>query len=101
MQVESIERISDDFITERIRGIQSDNGRLAELSKTLADLELTFNEPSTAGFANSINRFFASFEDLSNNPESNATRSGTVEELTTFTNSFNEIASASIASARR
>ena len=35
---------------------------------------------------------FASFEDLSNNPESNATRSGTIEQLTTFTNTFNEIA---------
>ena len=27
VQVAEIERISDDFITERIRGIQSDSGR--------------------------------------------------------------------------
>ena len=93
VQIQAIERISDDFITERIRNIQSESGRLYELNKTLTDLELTFNEPSPSGFANSINRFFASFEDLSNNPESNATRSGTIEQLTTFTNSFNEIAS--------
>ncbi|TVR47169.1 MAG: flagellar hook-associated protein FlgK [Planctomycetota bacterium] len=92
VQVAEINRIADNFITERLRSVQSESGRLNEMRKVLADLELTFNEPSSSGFANSINRFFAAFEDLSNNPESNATRSGTIEQLRTFTSSINDIA---------
>lgn len=92
VQLSLVQRVNDQFVDERLRQVQTEGGRLRELETMLSNLEMTFNEPSDAGFAATVNRFFAALEDLSNNPESNATRSGTIGQLQTFTTLVNDVA---------
>src|SRR3954470_18946354 len=68
--VESIKRLANDLVIERLRQAQSEDKRLGTLSETLKAAELVFNEPGDTGLSATINKLFASFEDLSNNPES-------------------------------
>jgi flagellar hook-associated protein FlgK len=91
VRVDAIRRISDDLITERLRSVQSETGRLNELGKVLADVEATFNEPGDAGLTSSTDRLYAAFEDLSNNPESNALRAGVIEQMTTYASIMNRL----------
>jgi flagellar hook-associated protein FlgK len=89
--VDSIRRIANDLIIERLRQSQSESGRLQYLSDSLKTAELTFNEPGDNGLSAMINKLFASFEDLSNNPESSALRTTVVQQLGAFTDTMNAI----------
>ncbi len=82
--VDSIRRIADNLINERLRSIQSEGGRLGSLSKNLQSVEAAFNETGENGFSTAINRLFAGFQDISNNPESSALRSTIVQQVASF-----------------
>lgn len=89
--IDSVTRVSDQLITERLRQVFGDEGRLDTLNRALADTELVFNEPGEAGLSATIDRLFATLEDLGNNPESSALRTGAVQQLRTVATMFNTI----------
>lgn len=89
--VEGIRRLANDLIVERLRQAQSESGRLQNLGDSLKTAELIFNEPGDNGLSAMINQLFASFEDLSNNPESSALRTTVVQQLGAFTDTMNGI----------
>ena len=89
VQIDSIRRVSDTLLTERIRESETEIARLSSLGIGLEDLELVFNEPGEGGLSNVFNNMFATFQDLSNNPESTALRTGLVQNLQTFTSTIN------------
>ncbi len=84
VEITAVRRTADTLLTERLRQTFSESGRLETMGKTLGDLEMVYNEPSDGGLSAVINQVFASFEDLSNNAESNALRGGAVQQLETF-----------------
>ena len=84
VNVTEIRRLADELIVERLRETQSELGRLTAVQSSLTDLELLYNEPGEGGLSNTINSLFATFDDLSNNPESSALRTGSVEQMQTF-----------------
>ena len=90
--VSGIIRITDDLLVARLRDAQSDQGRYATLAKTVADVELSFNEPGDAGLSAVIDNAFRALEDLAANPELSALRAGTVQNLRTFTAMVNRTA---------
>jgi flagellar hook-associated protein FlgK len=89
--VEAIKRVANDLIIERLRQSQSENTRLDTLGETLQAAELIFNEPGDTGLSAALSNLFASFEDLSNNPESTALRTSVVAQLDTFTATLNDL----------
>lgn len=89
--VEAIKRVANDLIIERLRQTQSETARLGELSDTLQAAELIFNEPGDNGLSAAISNLFASFEDLTNNPESTALRATVVAQMNTFTATLNDL----------
>lgn len=91
--VEAIKRIANDLIIERLRQSQSEQSRLGTLEETLKAAEMIFNEPGETGLSSAINNLFASFEDLSNNPESTALRTSVVAQMETFTATLNDVGS--------
>lgn len=91
VQIASIKRITDDFITARLRSVNTETGKLDEMSKYLEGLELIFNEPSDSGLTAATNRMYGALQDLTNNPESNAVRSAAVQEVITYTTTLNSI----------
>lgn len=91
VKIATIKRITDDFITARLRTVHTETGKLEELSKDLEGLELIFNEPSDSGLTAATNRMYGALQDLTNNPESNAVRSAAVQEVITYTTTLNSI----------
>ena len=89
--VQAIKRVANDLIIERLRQSQSEDARLGKLDETLQAAELIFNEPGDTGLSAAISNLFASFEDLSNNPESTALRTSVVTQLDTFTATLNDL----------
>ncbi|MBF0297295.1 MAG: flagellar hook-associated protein FlgK [Oligoflexia bacterium] len=73
--IKSIERIHDDFIEKRLNGIISDHNYNTERYFQLSIVENIFNEINFEGLNTSINNFFNSFRELSNNPGSETIRS--------------------------
>lgn len=84
----AIDRQVDDLVNERYRKSFSEVGRLEALRTTLTDLELVYNEPGDGGFATIINQTFDTLEDLSNNPESVALRTGAVQQIETMSSTL-------------
>ncbi|HYE08162.1 MAG TPA: flagellar hook-associated protein FlgK, partial [Planctomycetota bacterium] len=92
VEISAVRRSTDELLVERLRRSQSESGRLDGLGATLSAVEAAFAEPGEAGFGASINRFFATIEDLSNNPESSAMKSAVAAEMETFPRRLNDLA---------
>ena len=90
--MQSIQRMHDSLLDVRLQTAAAEVGRLDYLQRSLADAELLFNEPGENGFQARINQLFATFEDLSGNPESTALRAGATQELNAFAQSLNFLA---------
>ncbi|MBF0361835.1 MAG: flagellar hook-associated protein FlgK [Oligoflexia bacterium] len=73
--IRTIERIHDDFIEKRLNGAISDHNFNNERYFQLSIVENIFNEINYEGLNTSINNFFNSFRELSNNPGSETIRS--------------------------
>src|SRR4051812_45908362 len=80
VEVDAVRRSVDDLLIERLRQAQSEGQRLERIHSVLSSVESTFDEPGDSGFAASVNRFFAAFEDLSSNPEASPMRAAIVSE---------------------
>lgn len=91
VQVDGIRRIIDSLTDERLRASTSEVKRLQTLSDTLENIELVFNEPGENGLSGVTDSLFDVLGDLSNNPESGALRSATVQELQTWTSTVNDL----------
>lgn len=72
--VAGVQRIRDQFADNEYRADVGDQGMKQMLSNTMDHVEALLNEPSDSGLQASMSKFFQSFSDLSNNPESGATR---------------------------
>jgi flagellar hook-associated protein 1 FlgK len=90
--VEAIRRLADNLITERLRQSTTETARLTALNQSLSTSEATFNEPSDNGLSSMIDKLFASFQDLSSNPESTALRSTALANIGAFTDTLNGMA---------
>jgi len=91
VNVDAIRRIVDTLTDERLRASTSETSRLKTMRDNLKTVELVFNEPGENGLAGGTDRIFNVFGDLSNNPESAALRSATVQELQTWTATLNDL----------
>ena len=85
VDITAVRRMMDDMVDNRLRQAEGEVGRLANLKQNLNVVQQAFNEPGENGLSALIGRVFASFEDLSNNPESVAIRATVTQELNTFT----------------
>ena len=85
VDVTAVRRMMDDLVDNRLRQAEGEAGRLSNLKQNLNVVQQAFNEPGENGLSALVGRVFASFEDLSNNPESVAIRATVAQELQTFT----------------
>ncbi len=74
VNIDSINRVRDQFLDQRIYGANSTQGALAHLTDILGRVEQVYFEPGVTGIGQLMTDFFNSFADLSANPESGAIR---------------------------
>jgi flagellar hook-associated protein 1 FlgK len=67
-------------------------GEWSAKKEVLADLEVTFNEPSNSGFTTIMSDFFDSLQELAKDPSSGAVRSLVKQRGVTLTKFFNNMA---------
>jgi len=89
VKVDSITAFRDRFIQSRLNQETSSQGKYSTLSDGLQRVEGLFNEAGGDGLSASIDTFFNSFSDLSNHPDSLASRTVVAQNGQALANNFN------------
>ena len=91
VEVESINRLRDEFIDGQIRSQKQSSGMWNKRSEGLERIELIFNEPSESNLDQALTDFRDSLQELSNNPENAAVREEVKQRGQTLSDTFNDI----------
>jgi flagellar hook-associated protein 1 FlgK len=89
VQVQTIARISDAFLEDRIRKENGTYSGLQESSGIMNEVEFNINELSDQDLSNKFNAFFSAMQDYSNNVSDNSTRIAFMEQGVSLANEFN------------
>jgi flagellar hook-associated protein 1 FlgK len=92
VSIDSVTRMRDDFLEARALAEHSNQSSLTRSQTLLDRIELTFKEPSDTGLQSQIADLWAGFEDLANNPGSDATRSQLLQRANTIATTVNQAA---------
>ncbi|MFT4414410.1 flagellar hook-associated protein FlgK [Fredinandcohnia humi] len=65
----TVQRIRESFLDVQFRGEQTKSSYWESRATALEKMEEIMNEPTTAGLANTMNKFWESLQDLAGNPE--------------------------------
>lgn len=85
VDAKDVNRIRDIFMDFQARQAFSTQGQYSSLARPLRNAEVVFNDPSDDGLSSLLSKFWASWHDLTNDPESPAARTALVHATTTFT----------------
>jgi len=88
VNAESIQRLSDAYLEQRLRNARSDSEALKTQSDMFQQLEGTFNELSDSDLSTQINDFFSALSTLQGNPEEMSVRRSVVESAAMLTDSI-------------
>ena len=89
VQVDSVIRTVDDFLTRQIREENSALSDFSTRSQILAEVEAVFNEPTDYGLGFSLSEVFGSWQELSKNPESLMAKTIVVQKSTGMADDLN------------
>jgi flagellar hook-associated protein 1 len=92
VNVETVKQLRDTLVETQIQSKEGDLGGLNEKIKLYEQLEVLFASGSDNDLDKLMTKFFNSFSELSNNPESLALRENVVFSAQNMTSRFNEIA---------
>lgn len=81
-----IARLGDDFLDARVRSQTSQASYNSANATTLSRLESVVAEPGDTGLAAGLQQFWAAWEDVSNSPDSGATRTALIGKANTLVN---------------
>lgn len=87
----SINHVRDLFLTNQYRRENKSLGEWQYREKALTQIETFFAEPFDESLGDVLNKFWTSWMDLSNNPESSAARSAVSAQANMLTNSFHSL----------
>jgi flagellar hook-associated protein 1 FlgK len=88
--VDSIDRVSDSFITKQLIAMSATYGEYEAASSPLADIEQIL-DISDSSLSSDIDSFFDAWEQLSTNPSGTAERQQVLQEAADLANHFNQI----------
>ena len=85
----AVNRMRDVFLDYQARQTLSTKGQYTSYSDPLSQTEVVFNDPSDTGLSSLMAKFWASWQDVVNNPESSSARAALVNGTTTLTSRLN------------
>lgn len=86
-----VHHIRDLFLNNQFRQENKTLGQWAALDKALSQIEAVFSEPNADSLSDLMDKFWANWSDLANNPESVAARSALKEQTNLLTSCFHRI----------
>ncbi|MDD4802885.1 MAG: flagellar hook-associated protein FlgK [Syntrophomonas sp.] len=84
-----IQRMRDSFIDAQIRQENKTGGYWTKMQESLDKIEVILNEPSDDGLREVMDQFWASWQDVSSNPESEAVRAVVSQRGMAMAEAFN------------
>jgi flagellar hook-associated protein 1 FlgK len=91
VNVERIDRIRDAFVESQLRFEQQSLSNYETLEAKYSQLESIVNEPSEMGLSSLMDKFFDSWQQLANDPQSLTMRENVIQSATTMTSRFNTL----------
>ncbi|ACB85802.1 flagellar hook-associated protein FlgK [Natranaerobius thermophilus] len=91
VEVESVERMRDDFIDSQIREESRFKGNWENKNDTLKKIETLYTEPSDSGLRSVFDQFWESLQDLSKNPEDRTARTQVMERGVSLADTVNHM----------
>lgn len=91
VDVRDVRRLRDAFVDLQIRNVLNSAGQYHAQADALQKVEIAFGEPSDTGLGALLSRFWNSWRDLSNAPESTAARAGVLQNATTLAQGFHRV----------
>jgi flagellar hook-associated protein 1 len=91
VDIAEIRRNRSYFLDQQLRGETQKLGKWSLLSQSWTQVESIFNEPDDTGLSGQLDKFWTSWQDLANNPESQAARIAVKEQTVLLTNSFHHL----------
>lgn len=91
VDISQIKRVRDQFIDRQLRAETSPLGEATVKSSTLRQIEDIFNEPSEQGIQTLMQRFFDSWQSLSQHPENQALRIALRQNAVNLTAGIQEV----------
>jgi flagellar hook-associated protein 1 FlgK len=90
VQLESVTRALDPLLERQIVSQKSILGEFSSQSSVLRDIEMYFNENNGSSVSKSMDKFFNSWRELSNNPADQTLRMDVLEKSEELTNMFHK-----------
>lgn len=91
-QVSAVQRLRDGFLDYQVRAETSVKGQYEARQKYLSEIEGIFNEPSETGISNLIGKFFDSWQNLSQQPQSSNARTIVAQQSAALADALNHTA---------
>jgi flagellar hook-associated protein 1 FlgK len=91
VEVEQFTRIRDQFADLQFRAQSQSLGQYETTSTLVGEAELNLSEPSDTGLNELLGKFWNAWDNLSNNPESPATRQALVNQAQLLTDRINNL----------
>ena len=91
VKIEEIRRMRDHFLDGQVRQESTSLGLWEKTRDLLGQVEVIFNEPSESGLRSVLERFWSSWQDLGNSPESSAVRATVVERGQAVADTFRHL----------
>jgi len=93
VEVQQFTRMRDQFADLQFRAQNQSLGQFETTSTLVGEAELNLSEPSDTGLNQLLGKFWSAWDDLSNNPESPATRQALVNQSQLLTDRINNLQS--------
>jgi flagellar hook-associated protein 1 FlgK len=94
VEVEGIERLSNQYLQQQSYTEQGNQGMLTAQQAGLQSVQGNFPEPSTTGISSQLTQFWQDWSTLANNPSDEATRATLVQDASSLTSSLNQTSTA-------
>src|SRR3954452_22540567 len=91
VEVQQFTRVRDQFADLQFRAQNQSLGQYETTSTLVGEAELNLSEPSDTGLNELLGKFWSAWDDLSNNPESPATRQALVNQGQLLTDRINNL----------
>ncbi len=91
VDIDDIIRIRDSYLDVQLRNESNELGMWDEKEKFLSRVELYFNEPSDTGLANTMERFWNSWQELAYMPEEQTARNSLYQDAVTLVNGITDL----------
>lgn len=93
VNVSSIERRYDRFISGQLLGQEQNYGKSSVMDQVLGQVEQVFNDAGGAGLSDSLNAFFDAWRTLSSTPEDTAKRTVLISDANTLVGTMKQMES--------